>query len=345
MHLLHSCRYVAWLATLVIGCAESHPSADDGSVLRDADTCHGVQPVDLLFVVQGTGYMELLVREAQDSLGELLTPLTAAGEFDLHVGVVISNLGAGEPWAECGLAGFDGVLMDQGAPHGESCEPTGRTFVVLNEEAEVRAAQADIACRLFHGNDLCWAQDLETLLKAVTPTDSTITFRGVAGGNADRENVGFLRPDAILAVILLGRMNDCSAADPSYLIHGPRCGRVCCEDELFPVERYIEGLAALEREIVVNAIAGVPRGSFPAAGDGSAVRALLDSPEMQRESDALCSTALVDYALPAPRLIRLAAAYPGVVRSVCAADDLGDGLGPAFREIGEHLAERARCSP
>src|SRR5690606_18070119 len=111
-------------------------------------------------------------------------------------------------------------------------------------------------------------QQLESMLKAVTPSSSAVSFVMGTQGQADRANAGFLRPDAMLAVVVLTDEEDCSAADaelfnPSSGVYGGSLNLRCFSYPMavHPVERYVENLLALKShpsQVFFGVIAGVP---------------------------------------------------------------------------------------
>ncbi|MCC6875080.1 MAG: hypothetical protein IT378_12305 [Sandaracinaceae bacterium] len=335
--MMRTLRAVCCLA-LVAGCARAHDPAPDAAT-EDAPTCT-TRPVDVLIVMQATGYAAGVAIAAGFGLEELFELLRSDPRVDVHVGVVLTDMGAGE--FACSPMGSDGVLRAAFPEMATACEAMP-VFSQLGPTTDLETLTRTTACLVHGGDDRCWPQTFEALLKAVTPSSSTIAFRGVAGGHADGSNQGFLREDALLAVVILNAYDDCSVTDLWYFSpEAPRCppSRVCCEDRLLPLERYVQGLRALGRDVVVSAITGIPRDERPPAGDAEALRALAARPEMQRW-EPMCFDALIEQAWPSPRTVRLAAEFPGVVRSVCDHGGREGGLGPALREIGEHVATRA----
>ena len=178
-----------------------------------------------------------------------------------------------------------------------------------------------IGCYAVLGIDGCgFEQQLEAMLKSLAPASSGIVFPAEGGsiestGQGDRENAGWLREDALLAVLMVTDEDDCSASDGrvfNYALdndvneHRPygetsggpgaqantRCVRFGDEivdgnpngnqpSLLHPVSRYAEGLIAIKGDptkIVFGMITGVPLRSVDGTyGDGvSNLDALLD---------------------------------------------------------------------
>jgi hypothetical protein len=196
-------------------------------------------------------------------------------------------------------------------------------------------------------------QQLEAMLKALTPAGSR-RFSFTAGthgqGTAPGTNAGFLREDAVLAVVLVSDEDDCSAPDTSralfdgtsMAINGGinvRCGLPENQSYLHQVTRYVEGLKALKParyrdRIVFAGIVGLPTaeqsGAYVHDGEKD-LAALLARPDMQfqtrrnvsgtdDEPVPTCSSASGDgSAAPGRRFLELAAAFgdQGLATSIC----------------------------
>ena len=90
-------------------------------------------------------------------------------------------------------------------------------------------------------------------------------------GHGNRENAGFLRPDSLLAIVVVTDEDDCSGKEPG-LFDATRYGgratlNVRCvlnPDAVFPVERYVKGLTWLRKDdpdlLLFSAIVGIPPG-------------------------------------------------------------------------------------
>ncbi len=313
--------------------------------------CDAPTPVDLLIVVEVADFSSAPRGLIAAGAPVLLESLSHGGPgASLQVGVVYSDMG-GDRYLGAGCApgdGFDGVLQPPMDMTDERCDATSERFQVVTSPADVEGASVAVACSLWPGLDRCQAQSFEAMLKALAPSTSAIDFRGETGGHADTENAGFLRDDAVLAILFVGTHDDCSLEDLRHVEHGaPRCadGRICCEERLFDVDRYLSGLASLgRRRIIVSALTGIPGDLAPRAGDANELRAVLAHPDMQTPTSPLCIHPFVEDAWPAPRVTRLAAACPGVVRSVCEATIFDEGLDRAMAEIGGFIAREA-CHP
>jgi hypothetical protein len=259
---------------------------------------HAANKLDLLLVVDNSFSMEqeqaALAAELPRMMNALLTgdidgdgTPEVAPVKDIHVGVVSTDMGIGDYREEyrienCGAHGDDGVLV-QGGLGVPTCTPPEAGFLSYDAALEdYDAAVHELSCLSTLGLDGCgFEQQLESALKAVTPSTSNIAFYtedGLAtgGGQGDTANAGFLRNDpddpSLLAVLLITDEEDCSSRDPSHFnpidsLSGlnTRCYYEAMEGaagNLHPVQRYIDGLRALRPDhdnlVFFGAIAGVP---------------------------------------------------------------------------------------
>jgi hypothetical protein len=127
---------------------------------------------------------------------------------NLHIAVVSSDMGAGpEPSGEiqhCALGGDQGIF--QAAPRG-TCTATGlqpgQTFIsnvggIANYTGTLESV---FSCIALLGDQGCgFEHQLKSVLRAL----------GADGNPPPAENAGFLRPDALLAIILVTNEDDCS---------------------------------------------------------------------------------------------------------------------------------------
>jgi hypothetical protein len=222
------------------------------------------------------------------------------------------------------LPSFPGAtptLMVPGRPECASVSfPPGRRFMDFKAGDSIERRAADFSCVATLGKNGCGLeQQFESVLKALTPPDSSITFsasngvptRGQGGASDPARqpsgpNAGFLREDAVLVVIFLSDEEDCSLPDASRQVfdltdaYGPpdinwRCGLEENQRLLYPISRYVDGLRALKPpayrdRIIVASIVGMPvkgqgpRGqpALPGPLSGAAqIQAVLDRFDMQ----------------------------------------------------------------
>lgn len=168
--------------------------------------------LDLLFVIDNSDSMEHEQRSLKQSFPSDLERLRTAKlghELpDLRVGVISTDLGAG-PYmvGNCTRVGGDqGKLQDK--PRIAGCTPPadpwiayspGKTNVPGSGQALSRAKAAFLCISELGTGGCGFEQPLEAARRALDP--------------ALKVNPGFLRPDAMLAVIFLTDEDDCSARD------------------------------------------------------------------------------------------------------------------------------------
>ena len=306
--------------------------------------------VDLLFVVDDSSSMG----EEQAALAAALPGFLSA--FDdpsigdpaiasVQVGVVTSDLGAGGfalPTCET-PRGTDGVLQASGATT-EGCLGAYPRFLIYLPGAPSSAPDVtgrDLGCLTTRGTAGCgFEQPLEAALEALTPASSALRFSDDRPGHGDGANAGFLRPESILAIVIVSDEDDCSVADPGLFdptdLRFDRALNVRCAIDvaaLYPVERYVDGFAALRARqpsrLLVASIAGVPVDlvADPARFDATAT---LGDPRMQAVVDPdggnrllpTCDLPELGAAAPARRYAELAGALgdAGLLQSICQTD-------------------------
>ncbi len=333
----------------------SDGALDGDSPRTDAGPLPRVNDLDLLFMIDNSNSMieeqaslaaELprLMRaiasgELRDSAGTLLR--TFDPPTSIHVGVVSSDMGTGGfliPTCAESDVGDDGVLRTQGNGSA-SCAPTYPRYLDFEASSgddPVMFAH-DVDCVANMGTGGCgFGQQLEAVLKALTPSSSGTTFVSGSQGQGDRANAGFLREGSVLAVIALTDADDCSVADtdlfrtdssryPGSL--GLRCFQY--PGAQHPTRRYVEGLLSLRsdsRRIVYAPIVGVPTDLVPGQRTNF-VRVLAD-PRMEARIDPSNPDALVPScdppgrALPPRRIVEVgqameAAGAQVTVQSIC----------------------------
>jgi hypothetical protein len=318
--------------------------------------------LDLLFVIDDSNSMrreqEQLALHARRMI-EILEQLPA-GRPDLHIGVVSTDVGAG-----CDRAAVPaGVMRNQPNPSGDprlaGCTgPRDRYLIdsidadsgerVTNYDGELPAA---FACIATLGTGGCgFEAPLEAMRLALSPDTA--------------ENAGFLRDDALLAIVLLTDEDDCSAFDPRLfgadttvdgIDLGPRSGHRCfasgvrCDqpdpwalgprtgcvpdDEsafVTPVADFVADLRALRNpdQLVVAGIMGAPGVIVIRADDDE----IAVAPTCRLGGGAGTGA---ETAFPPVRTDAFLAAFEGSVRtSICAED-----LAPAIEQIATIILGR-----
>lgn len=167
--------------------------------------------IDILFLVDKSPTM----RDEQQALAENfprfieVLETIPGGLPNVHIGVITQDIGAGgfNSGGTCSGAGDAGRL--QNTPRVPGCSPPSGAFIsdVANPDGTRQRNYAGTLAETFSciaqvGPDGCgFEQHLESLKRAL---DGSVP-----------ENVGFLRPDAYLGIIIMSDEDDCSAFDPS----------------------------------------------------------------------------------------------------------------------------------
>lgn len=186
--------------------------------------CEDPQGVDLLLVIDDSG--SLRTREAQvrdrmqRMLHRLLRPLDLDHDGwedwprveDLRLGVV-STSAQGPPFCAHAL---DGRLMrGEPGPYAYCTADSYGPVLEYREGQSVDRFVLDTACVAFGPRDGCQVeQPLEAMAKALLPHDAPFEFP-VGEPRGDTDNVGFLRDDSVLVVVIITDEDDQSVADPS----------------------------------------------------------------------------------------------------------------------------------
>jgi hypothetical protein len=315
--------------------------------------------LDLLFVIDDSASMgeeqALLAANFPRFIDELYDD---EGELpDLHLGVVSSDLGIPpyeleQDQGDCLGDGKDGVLL--AGPAGADCQLTdGQRFLVdstdpdgvIRNYPDGQLAQT-FACMAQLGTNGCgFERHLDAMERALT---------------AQPLNDGFLRDDALLAIVFIADEDDCSTTDPDLFDPdadslGPfqdfRCfehGVVCDGDDprapglklgcrpredselVTPVSHFIETVRALKSDPRRIVVAGI-------LGDAEPVAV-----EERTDDWALvpsCETAGIGKADPAIRLRAFLDGFPAssTAQTICPADE---DLSSAMSQIGAAVASK-----
>ncbi len=173
--------------------------------------------IDILFVLDNSPSNSSHQRAIMSQADTLVAQLEDVMGFvpDLHIGVTTTDIGVGgQPVGGCTTNGEDGVL--QNAPRILGCSPPRGRFIrdvenaagerERNYDGELRDVLSCIADLPLDGCG--FEQPLEAMRRALD------------GSRA--ENDGFLRPGALLAVVVITDEDDCSARDTG--LFAPRSG-------------------------------------------------------------------------------------------------------------------------
>jgi len=205
---------VAILAGAACGGSGSHPDGGggaDGGAGRWTGTLELTQTsLDVLFLIDDSSSMKVMQDKLIASFPTFMSRLQdPPGLPDIHIAVVSSDMGAGDGSIPgCNATnGKNGVF--QYSPHSPctftSLDP-GATYIAnAGGTANYSGNVGDVfACIAALGETGC---SFEHQFAAITRA------LGIDGlGAAPADNQGFLRPDAILAVVLLTNEDDCSAS-------------------------------------------------------------------------------------------------------------------------------------
>lgn len=352
-----------------------------GSACEGEDCCDQANgQLDVLLMVDNSNSMA----EEQAALTAQIPRLAralASGDSDgdgvqdfpalesVRVGVISSDMGTGgADVPTCGsgssgvLFGDDGVLRTAGPSHVPGCATSYPAFAEVGADSsasELESFVAQVSCVANLGTGGCgFEQPLEAVLKALTPSSSSIRFLGGTSGHGDGANDGFVRDDSMLAMILLTDETDCSAEDaglfdpssPTYMSVDLNLRCFSFPDAVHPTDRYVDGLLALRdqpADLIFATVSGVP---VDAAEGAPSLDALLEDPRMQEAIDPAMPTRLapscnvpdVGIAFPPRRIVQVArdlesAGGQGVVGSICQSD-----YTPVIDAILRRVASRAR---
>jgi hypothetical protein len=238
----------------------------------------------------------------------------------------------------------------------------------------------ELSCIAKLGKNGCGLeQQLESAYKALAPNSVAFSrnSRGQGSGGGAVNN-GFLRDDAVLAVVLVSDEEDCSIPDSSSELFNrnsdnftqgdinTRCGKRENQQFLFPISRYVDGLRTLKPEayqdrIIFAAIAGIPLavnlGGLMVHSGKEELDAILNRQDMQfavrpsgissmdEEPVPVCISPHGDgNAAPARRLVEAASAFGenGLVSSICE-NEYGSALSAIVTKVAAQLS--GACFP
>jgi hypothetical protein len=178
--------------------------------------------LDVLFVVDNSGNMAPKQAALVTALDTFIHQLNGARHH--HFGVITSDLGAGaSATGQCVAPGGDGVLVAMGRAAPADCMgPTGARYIDWGGgNSNLPAGQSlpqTLGCLLQVGDRGCdFPQPLEAARRALT----------------NPVNMGFLRDDSLLVLVLVSDGDDCSAPpdspvfDPTRTDLGPFDRRRC----------------------------------------------------------------------------------------------------------------------
>ncbi|HZS40801.1 MAG TPA: hypothetical protein VFF06_28405 [Polyangia bacterium] len=183
--------------------------------------------VDLLFMVDNSPSMSPKQAELKVRFPQLMQKLDAFGAttpIDYHIGVVTSDLGAG-PFninsGQCHPGGDGGKLQAKGAAADPNCGALGNGVSFIEYDQIHRDAAGQPRTNLPAGEDLPTAFGCAASVGDVgCGFEHQLESVYRALHDPIPENAGFLRDDALLAVVWLTDEDDCSA-DPNTDLFDP----------------------------------------------------------------------------------------------------------------------------
>ncbi len=345
-----------------------------GTACQGEDCCSQANgKLDVLLVIDNSNSME----EEQASLHEQLPRFAralASGDVDgdgtqdfpalesVRIGVVTTDMGVGaSSMPSCDAPfGDDGILRTtSGDPE---CTGSFPNFAEIGADAspsELDNFVLQVGCVANVGIGGCgFEQQLDSALKAVTPSSSDIVFYDSTTGHGTTANAGFLREDSMLAIVVMSDEDDCSAADSD--IFNPESSRyggvdlnLRCHffpEAVHPLTRYVDGFLALRTHPADVIFAPIVGASPEALANASGLDALLADPSMTVREDPTspgrlrpsCEVPGVGTAFPPGRIVGVAhgleqAGAHAVVSSICQSD-----FTPAIDAILRKVAARGR---
>ena len=161
--------------------------------------------LDLLFVIDNSRSMEAEQISLANNFGTMIDVFETidGGLPNIHVGVISTDMGSGGYGADIGCASTDDGAL-QSAPRIDGCSPPSGAYISNVEGvANYAGTLSDtFACIARLGRNGCgFEQPLASLRKAL---DGSVP-----------QNAGFLREDALLAIVFITDEDDCSVHDPS----------------------------------------------------------------------------------------------------------------------------------
>lgn len=208
----------AFTIALAAGCTSrtfEAPAIRPAVSVRNVQTYHQNDKLDLLFMIDDSSSMDKMQTKLKEQLPLFMQVLqnTPAGLPDIHIAVVSSDMGAPSDTTipNCTRYGDQGMFR---ASAEDACLNTtlapGATFLSSGHGiANFTGQIADVfQCIALLGASGC---GFENQLAAI---DRAL---GADGQAAPAQNAGFLRDDAVLAIVLLTNEDDCSAPSNTKL--------------------------------------------------------------------------------------------------------------------------------
>lgn len=326
--------------------------------------------VDLLFVIDTSSSMEEEQAALRREIPRVIDALVSGDRDDdgavdftplrsLHAAVITTDLGGGRSPYDIGCvpgSGQDGRFVT--SSRRGTCMRTFESGLFRFDRAtdDASSVAADVACVIGASDGCGLEQPLEAALKAlapaadalatlesgyppdaVTPRFTNTIVEETEGHGLRFDQRDFLRPDSVLAIVVLSDEDDCSLVDQS-LVSGPNqpltaiCARSADDPaRLRDLDRYIDGFASFRVDpsrLVFVTVSGVPDAGI--ARTAADLERLLDEPEMRyrysadgRTVQPACRTAGAE-AVPSRRLVGVAAGLAARGAAASAVSICGD---------------------
>lgn len=339
-----------WLAVaaLLAGCTSHELTAVDPrgeGVFSQTFTSTTPRELDLLFVIDSSGSMAEEQSGLMQAFPRFVEALEDLEPLSWRIGIVTTDLGAsGYALPGCSEDGDGGELLD-GATYA-TCGYAGRWLEKDGEQTNAIGGDVETGfqCIATVGVQGC---AFEMPMGAV---------RRALDGSLPA-NQGFLRPDSVVAVVIVTDEDDCTAIDPSFLDpadptmgpvssyrcfkHGVVCGQPGVEGQMSewkecapggvyqedPLEfvSFLRGLRPDHPDHVVLAVIAGPPAPVVVSTDGAGRPVLMPS----------CSSVGFGTAVPA---VRLAAAVEAMGEGALFSTLCDGDLTPALKAVGDKLA-------
>jgi hypothetical protein len=273
-------------ALLVLAAVASSACAPDDAApvetriaAASAPDAAGPPNLDLLFVIDNGPGMAPMQAKLVDQIPSMMRAWNGmpAGSPSVHVAVISTDMGAHSDRPDqtgCSETGDQGAFQAQARGTCTDVSLLGDTTFLSTgggplDDATVGTLSGVVQCMLPLGEGGCpYAHPLAAVARAL----------GADGMPAPASNAGFLRPDAMLAIVILTSRDDCSAASPEitalYSLNG---GPDAVHNGLGPLTTYrCNEWGHLCVDPQTNSAANVPPEAIPTDAMGTPSAPTLD---------------------------------------------------------------------
>lgn len=360
-------RLLLAAATLVVGCAEPTNVVVGG--FTEVSTLKAIpdRDLDLLFVVDNSSSMTDNQTALATNFPRIIDALSSlpGGLPNLHIGVVTSDMGTSSAGDASPASSISG------------CTGTGMNGQLVTDPAIADRYISDVAAADGTRTRNYTGELRDVFAQLAEVGDAGCGFeqhlRAMQAALVSPANAGFLRPDANLAVVILGDEDDCSVEHGSFFttdtsVLGPlqsfRCTRfgvTCAHGGQTPddmnqpgaksdckpasdspyvedTQPFVDALLAAKgdaRKVLVSAIVGDPS---PVSVELSPPQAGAEPiPALAHSCQRVAPDGTVETADPAVRIASFLSAFPGrsTLTSICADDFASsvDQIGTSARQL------------